>query len=54
MPVESVKEFERDYLDFLKNKHADALKVLKEGKLTDEVTDILDKVAAEVSAKFEG
>ena len=52
VPVENVKEFERDYLDFLKNKHADALKTLKEGKLTDEVTDILEKVAVEVSAKF--
>jgi len=52
VPVESVKEFERDYLEFLRNKHADALKTLKEGKLTDEVTDILDKVAGEVSAKF--
>ncbi len=52
VPVENVKEFERDYLDFLKNKHAGALKTLKEGKLTDEVTDILEKVAVEVSAKF--
>jgi F-type H+-transporting ATPase subunit alpha len=53
VPVESVKEFERDYLEFLKNKHADALKTLKEGKLTDEVTDILEKVAVEVAAKFQ-
>jgi F-type H+-transporting ATPase subunit alpha len=54
VPVESVKEFERDYLEFLKNKHADALKTLKAGKLTDEVTDILEKVAVEVAAKFQG
>ncbi len=54
VPVESVKEFERDYLEFLKNKHPDALKTLKAGKLTDEVTDILEKVAVEVAAKFQG
>ena len=54
MPVESVKEFERDYLDFLKNKHSDALKTLKAGKLTDEVTEILEKVALDVAAKFQG
>jgi len=53
VPVESVKEFERDYLEFLKNKHPDALKTLKAGKLTDEVTDILEKVAVEVAAKFQ-
>jgi F-type H+-transporting ATPase subunit alpha len=52
VPVESVKEFERDYLDFLRNKHSDALKTLKEGKLTDEVTQVLENVAKEVSAKF--
>lgn len=52
VPVQSVKEFERDYLEFLRNKHSDALKTLKSGKLTDEVTDILEKVAEEVSAKF--
>jgi F-type H+-transporting ATPase subunit alpha len=52
VPVESVKEFERDYLDFLKNKHSDALKTLKAGKLTDEVTEILEKVALDVAAKF--
>ncbi|MGA9270839.1 MAG: F0F1 ATP synthase subunit alpha [Lutimonas sp.] len=53
VPVTSVKEFERDYLEFLKNKHSDALKTLKAGKLTDEVTDILEKVAVEVAAKFQ-
>ena len=54
VPVESVKEFERDYLEFLKNKHGDALKTLKAGKLTDEVTEVLEKVAVEVAAKFQG
>jgi len=54
VPVESVKEFERDYLEFLKNKHSDALKTLKAGKLTDEVTEVLEKVAVEVAAKFQG
>ncbi len=53
VPVESVKEFEKDYLEFLRAKHADVLETLKAGKLTDEVTDTLEKVAKEVSAKFE-
>ena len=52
VPVESVKEFERDYLEFLKAKHSDALKTLKSGKLTDEVVATLEEVAKEVSAKF--
>ena len=53
VPVKKVKEFEKDYLEFLRAKHSDILEVLKAGKLTDEVTDTLEKVAKEVSAKFE-
>ncbi len=53
VPVEKVKEFEKDYLEFLNAKHRDILDILKAGKLTDEVTDTLEKVAKEVSAKYE-
>ena len=52
VPVESVKEFERDFLEFLHAKHADALKTLKSGKLTDEVIATLENVAKEVSSKY--
>ena len=53
VPVESVKEFEKDYLVYLRAKHEDVLETLKAGKLTDEVTDTLEKAAKEVAAKFE-
>ena len=53
VPVESVKEFEKDYLVYLRAKHGDVLETLKAGKLTDEVTDTLEKAAKEVAAKFE-
>ena len=52
VPVDKVKEFERDYLEFLNAKHRDTLDTLKEGKLTDEVLDTLEKVAKEVASKF--
>ena len=52
VPVEKVKEFQRDYLEFLKAKHADVLSTLKAGKLTDEVTDILTAVAKDLSGKY--
>ena len=52
VPVEKVKEFERDYLDYLNAKHRDSLDSLKAGKLTDEVTDTLTNAAKEVSAKY--
>ena len=53
VPVENVKEFEKDYLVFLRAKHPDVLATLKAGKITDEVTDTLEKAAKEISAKFE-
>jgi len=52
VPVEKVKEFQRDYLEFLNAKHRDVLDTLKAGKLTDEVTDTLTQVCKEMSAKY--
>jgi F-type H+-transporting ATPase subunit alpha len=52
VPVEKVKEFERDYIEFLNAKHRNVLDTLKAGNLTDEVTDTLAKVAKDLSAKF--
>ena len=52
VPVNKVKEFEKDYISYLNAKHRDALDTLKSGKLTDEVTDVLTSAAAEISAKF--
>ncbi|MEZ4838131.1 F0F1 ATP synthase subunit alpha [Flavobacterium sp.] len=52
VPVNKVKEFERDFLEYLNNKHRDTLNALKAGKFTDEITDVLDRAAKEVSAKY--
>ncbi len=52
VPVVKVKEFERDFLEFLNAKHSNILADLKAGKLTDEVTDVLTVVAKELSAKY--
>ncbi len=52
VPVDKVKEFEKDYLEFLDTKHRDVLDTLKAGKLTDETTDTLTQVAKEISEKY--
>jgi F-type H+-transporting ATPase subunit alpha len=52
VPVEKIKEFEREYLEFLNMKHRDVLDSLKAGKLTDEITDTLTSVAKDLSAKY--
>lgn len=52
VPVEKVKEFERDYIELLNAKHRDTLDTLKAGKLTDEVIDTLTAVAKDLSSRY--
>ena len=52
VPVEKIKEFERDYLEFLNTKHRGTLDDLKAGKLTDEVIDVLTSVAKDLSSRY--
>jgi F-type H+-transporting ATPase subunit alpha len=52
VPVNRVKEFEKEYLNYLDAKHRDVLNDLKAGKFTDEITEILSRVASELSDKY--
>ena len=52
VPVEKVKEFEKDFLGYLNAKHRDTLDTLKAGKLTDEVIATIESAAKEISAKY--
>lgn len=52
VPVKKVKEFEEEFLSYLRNKHQDVLSTLKAGKLTDQVTDTLEKVAKDIASKY--
>ena len=52
IPVNRVKEFESEYLRVLNDKHSKILSTIKQGKLTDEVTGILEKVCADLVSKF--
>ena len=51
VPVEKVKEFEKDFLAYLNAKHRDTLDTLKAGKLTDEAVAVVES-AKEISAKY--
>ncbi len=52
IPVNKVKEFEKDYISYLNGKHRDTLDTLKSGKLTDEVIAALTAAAKEISSKY--
>jgi F-type H+-transporting ATPase subunit alpha len=53
VPVNKVKEFQESFLSVLDAQHRSTLDALKAGKIDDEITSVLDKVAKEVSAKYE-
>jgi F-type H+-transporting ATPase subunit alpha len=52
VPVNKIKEFEVEYLTFLKANNRNILDALKAGQLTDEVTSTLEKVCADLSARY--
>ncbi len=52
VPVNKIKEFETDFIEFLNAKHRGVLDTLKAGKLTDEVIDTLTSVCKDLSAKY--
>lgn len=52
VPVNKVKEFEKDFIGYLNATHRPTLDALKAGKFTDEITDVLEKAAAEIASKY--
>jgi F-type H+-transporting ATPase subunit alpha len=52
IPVEKVKEFETEFLDFLEFKHKGLLSSLKEGKLTEENEKLLEAIIAEIIERY--
>ena len=53
VPVDRVKEFERDFIEVLNSKNRDVLDTLKSGQLTDEVTDTLTAVCKDLAANYQ-
>ncbi len=52
IPVDKVKDFEAEFIQYLELKYNDVLEALKQGKLTDEVTKTLEEVAKNIGSKY--
>jgi len=52
VPIKKVKEFQVEYVDFLKNKHPEVMSALKAGKIDDSITSTLKQVATDLTAKY--
>jgi F-type H+-transporting ATPase subunit alpha len=52
VPVNKVREFEAEFLQVMQSKHSDTLKSLAAGKFDDELTGVLERVGADLSAGY--
>ncbi|MBM55255.1 MAG: F0F1 ATP synthase subunit alpha [Euryarchaeota archaeon] len=52
VPVNKVREFEGEFLSYLRAKHTDTLNALKNGKYTDAETSVLESACAEITARY--
>ncbi|MBG0860840.1 MAG: F0F1 ATP synthase subunit alpha [Bacteroidales bacterium] len=52
VPVNKVKDFEKEYIEFLDLRHRDVLDNLRDGILNNDITKVLEKVAAELAIKY--
>ena len=52
VPVNKISEFETEFISFMHQKYQNILDDLAAGKLTDETTSTLEKVAADLSKKY--
>ena len=52
VPVNKVKSFENEYLEYLQLKHKDVLNNLRDGILNNDITSVLEKVASELVTKY--
>ncbi len=53
LPIEKVKEFEKEYLDFLELRHKKVLDKIKEGKIEEEQEELLKAVARDIIERLE-
>ena len=52
VPVRKVKEFMKEYVEFLRTKHPDTMRAIKSGKIDSNITDVLKAVANDIATKY--
>ena len=52
VPVNKVRDFEFEFIEYLELKHKDVLVALKSGNLNDDTAAVLEKVAKDLTAKY--
>ncbi len=53
VPIQSIRDFELEFLHYMEESHPQVLKEIKSGKLTDEDVKLMEVAAKEVAKKYE-
>ena len=52
VPIDKVKEFQKEYVAFLRSKHPETMAAIKAGKIDDQITGVLKQAASELASKY--
>ncbi|KQT23398.1 ATP synthase subunit alpha [Chryseobacterium sp. Leaf405] len=52
VPIRKVKEFQIEYIEFLRSKHPETMAALKAGKFDDSITSVLKQAANDLASKY--
>ncbi|WP_144282295.1 F0F1 ATP synthase subunit alpha [Chryseobacterium echinoideorum] len=52
VPIRKVKEFQHEYIEFLRSKHPDTMAAIKAGKIDNDITGVLKQAAQDIAAKY--
>ncbi|KFF01560.1 F0F1 ATP synthase subunit alpha [Chryseobacterium luteum] len=52
VPIKKVKEFQLEYIEFLRSKHPDTMAAIKAGKIDNDITNVLKQAANDLASKY--
>jgi F-type H+-transporting ATPase subunit alpha len=52
VPIRKVKEFQVEYIEFLRSKHPDTMAAIKAGKIDNDITNVLKQAANDLASKY--
>jgi F-type H+-transporting ATPase subunit alpha len=52
VPVEKVKQVEKEIIDYLNQKHKDTMDAIRAGKIDDDIKSVIEAAASEMTARF--
>jgi len=52
VPIKKVKEFQVEYIAFLRSKHPETMAAIKAGKIDNDITSVLKQAAQDLASKY--